>query len=148
MSIIHTGRPALLLIDIQKGFDNIDYWGGQRNNPHAEENASELLQLWRRNNDPVFHTHTAGIRLDSQIPAYRKFRIEPVPGGNLSWAKGRLDSPYGLIESSWYIENGRNFRLDVTIPPGTTAEVFLPDKRCLSVDPGKRRFECQFTPLH
>jgi alpha-L-rhamnosidase len=93
------------------------------------------------------HTHTAGIRLDSQIPAYRKFRIEPVPGGNLSWAKARLDSPYGLIESSWHLENGRNFRLDVTIPAGTTAEVCLPDKRCLSVDPGKRRFECRLPDL-
>jgi nicotinamidase-related amidase len=45
----------LLLIDIQKGFDNIDYWGGQRNNPNAEENASELLKFWRQRNLPIFH---------------------------------------------------------------------------------------------
>lgn len=55
MSITKTDRPALILIDIQKGFDNIDYWGGQRNNPKAEENASELLRLWRAHNLPVFH---------------------------------------------------------------------------------------------
>jgi nicotinamidase-related amidase len=48
-------RPALLLIDIQKGFDNIEYWGGQRNNPHAEERASELLSIWRASDLPVFH---------------------------------------------------------------------------------------------
>jgi nicotinamidase-related amidase len=48
-------RPALLLIDIQKGFDNIEYWGGERNNPDAEERASELLNLWRANSLPVFH---------------------------------------------------------------------------------------------
>ncbi|MBX7152341.1 cysteine hydrolase [bacterium] len=47
--------PALLLIDIQKGFDNIQYWGGQRNNPYAEENAKNLLMHWRKNNLPVFH---------------------------------------------------------------------------------------------
>lgn len=47
--------PALILIDIQKGFDNIEYWGGQRNNPDAEENAAALLTLWRRNHDPIFH---------------------------------------------------------------------------------------------
>ena len=55
MSISRTDRPALILVDIQKGFDNIEYWGGQRNNPGAEENASELLKLWRKHQLPVFH---------------------------------------------------------------------------------------------
>jgi nicotinamidase-related amidase len=48
-------RPALLLIDIQKGFSDIAYWGGGRNNPDAEANASELLKLWRRNRLPLYH---------------------------------------------------------------------------------------------
>ena len=55
MSISRSDKPALILVDIQKGFDNIEYWGGQRNNPDAEENASELLQVWRENKLPVFH---------------------------------------------------------------------------------------------
>src|SRR5204862_7961396 len=28
---------------------------GQRNNPNAENNAGELLKLWRKNNLPIFH---------------------------------------------------------------------------------------------
>ena len=55
MTIIKTDNPALILIDIQKAFDNIEYWGGQRNNPNAEENASKLLQLWREEKLPIFH---------------------------------------------------------------------------------------------
>jgi nicotinamidase-related amidase len=55
MSITKAGKPALILVDIQKGFENIDYWGGQRNNPDAELRASELLKLWRANNLPIFH---------------------------------------------------------------------------------------------
>ncbi|HEV8082209.1 MAG TPA: cysteine hydrolase family protein [Chitinophagaceae bacterium] len=55
MSFTKTDKPALILIDIQKGFENIEYWGGQRNNPDAEENASKLLRLWRENNLPIFH---------------------------------------------------------------------------------------------
>ena len=55
MSIAKTDRPALILIDIQKGFDDIEYWGGQRNNLNAEENASDLLKLWRENHLSVFH---------------------------------------------------------------------------------------------
>lgn len=55
MSISKKGRPALILIDIQKGFEELEYWGGQRNNLNAEQNAAELLKLWRESNLPVFH---------------------------------------------------------------------------------------------
>ena len=55
MSISKSDRPALILIDIQKAFDHLKYWGGERNNPEAENNAGELLQLWRANNLPIFH---------------------------------------------------------------------------------------------
>ncbi|WP_096431725.1 cysteine hydrolase family protein [Labilibaculum antarcticum] len=46
---------ALLLIDLQKGFEDIEYWGGGRNNLGAEENAAEILKVWRENNLPLFH---------------------------------------------------------------------------------------------
>lgn len=55
MSFSKSDSPALILIDIQKGFDNIEYWGGQRNNPDAENRAGELLELWRKNQLPIFH---------------------------------------------------------------------------------------------
>lgn len=55
MSITKKDRPALILIDIQKAFNDIEYWGGQRNNPKAEENAGELLRIWRKNKLPIFH---------------------------------------------------------------------------------------------
>ena len=55
MCISKEDLPALILVDIQKAFDNIEYWGGQRNNPAAELRASELLKLWRAHNLPIFH---------------------------------------------------------------------------------------------
>ena len=55
MNISKEDWPALILVDIQKGFDNIKYWGGQRNNPDAEEKAAELLRLWREYHLPIFH---------------------------------------------------------------------------------------------
>ena len=48
-------RPALILVDIQKGFGDIDYWGGQRNNPNAERRSGELLGLWRARGLPICH---------------------------------------------------------------------------------------------
>lgn len=48
-------KPALLLIDIQKGLDDIDYYGGHRNNLQAESNARKILDFWRNHKLPVFH---------------------------------------------------------------------------------------------
>jgi nicotinamidase-related amidase len=55
MNISKTDRPALILIDIQKGFDDVAYWGGERNNLDAENNAGDLLEIWRKNQLPIFH---------------------------------------------------------------------------------------------
>ena len=55
MGVNKQGGPALILIDIQKGFANVKYWGGRRNNPDAELRASELLSVWRDSRLPVFH---------------------------------------------------------------------------------------------
>jgi len=55
MKISKSDRPGLILIDIQKAFDNVEYWGGQRNNPDAEIKAGELLNIWREKKLPVFH---------------------------------------------------------------------------------------------
>ena len=48
-------KAALLLIDIQKGFEDVQYWGGERNNPKAEINAGKILNLWRKHSLPLFH---------------------------------------------------------------------------------------------
>lgn len=85
MNISKLDNPALILIDIQKGFDNIQYWGGQRNNPEAENNAAELLKLWRNNKLPVFHIkHCSSIRtsLLNELNAGNEFKdiVKPIEG--------------------------------------------------------------------
>ncbi|GGD43507.1 cysteine hydrolase family protein [Muriicola marianensis] len=47
--------PALILIDIQKGLEEVDYYGGCRNNPEAEHRAADLLAIWREKKYPVYH---------------------------------------------------------------------------------------------
>jgi nicotinamidase-related amidase len=60
-------RPALILIDIQKAFDELDYWGGNRNNPDAEERASELLEFWRSQKLPLFHVKHDSVQKGSKL---------------------------------------------------------------------------------
>ncbi len=50
---------ALLMIDVQKGVDVLNYWGGptgRRNNLHAETHLRLLLDGWRKRRFPVFYT--------------------------------------------------------------------------------------------
>ena len=67
-----------------------------------------------------------GIRMDSQIPAYKKCYIAPVIGEGLSEAKVSFESMYGLIESSWKLKDG-HVHIMLTIPPNTSATVVLPN---------------------
>ena len=85
------------------------------------------------------HEYVAGIRIEE--PGYRRFRIEPTPGGGITWAEATHDSPYGRIVSSWRIDTGA-FHLTVTVPPGTTAEVRLPDGTTAELGPGPAELTC------
>jgi nicotinamidase-related amidase len=67
MTISVNDNPALILIDIQKGFDDINYWGGDRNNPEAEQNAGKLLAFWRKMGLPVFHVKHCSSNPNSRL---------------------------------------------------------------------------------
>ncbi len=60
-------KPALLMVDVQKGFDNIPFWGGERNNLDAEDNMERILHLWRQNNLPVYHIKHCSIHNNSPL---------------------------------------------------------------------------------
>lgn len=57
-------KSALLIIDVQKGFDS-PYWGS-RNNPDAESKIGELLQAFRKAGRTVLHVQH--LSTESQSP--------------------------------------------------------------------------------
>ena len=87
------------------------------------------------------HSHVGGLQLLDEHPAYRRFRVAPTPGGDITWCEVAHDAPYGRIESSWQLEAG-HFRLTTTVPPGTTAEIVLPDGTRREQSPGTAVHEC------
>jgi len=63
----YDSKPALLLIDIQKGLDDIEYYGGHRNNLQAEASAKEILDFWRNQKYPIFHIKHNSTNPDSPL---------------------------------------------------------------------------------
>ncbi len=65
MKNIFNKKTPLIVIDVQKGFD--DPCWGKRNNPHAEDNISSLITEWRKNNRPVIHVHHCSLEENSPL---------------------------------------------------------------------------------
>jgi alpha-L-rhamnosidase len=73
-----------------------------------------------------------GINPDETRPGYKHFALRPRPGGGLTWARGSYDSINGKIVSDWLLEDGK-FKWKVTVPPNTTATVYIPTTNAESV---------------
>lgn len=72
---------ALILIDIQRGFDS-PVWGG-RNNDAAEANAARLLAAWRNASAPICHIRHISVEPGSPLVgegADFKEVVAPRPG--------------------------------------------------------------------
>lgn len=68
---------ALILIDVQKGFDDIAYWGGGRNNPNAETICGDILAKFRELHLPIFHVRHASTTPQSRLhPTHDGFAFQ------------------------------------------------------------------------
>jgi alpha-L-rhamnosidase len=71
------------------------------------------------------YRNLGGINVDPEQPAYKHTVIRPRPGAGLSFVKASYASVRGPIETEW--RNSEDvFTLRVSVPPGTTATVYVP----------------------
>lgn len=73
-----------------------------------------------------FYADLAGIRPDPEKPGFANVIFQPDLLCGLEYARAEYDSVRGLVRSAWKRESDR-ITLDVSIPPGATGEVRLPD---------------------
>lgn len=69
---------ALILVDVQQGFDHPTHWG-TRNNPHAEDRISELLSAWRASQRPIVHIHHHSVLPQSPLHPSQAQGVAPKP---------------------------------------------------------------------
>ncbi|MFI6039324.1 cysteine hydrolase family protein [Streptomyces sp. NPDC051315] len=55
-------NAALVVVDVQKGFEEADFWG-PRNNAGADDNIASLIDVWQASGRPVVF-----VRHDSSMP--------------------------------------------------------------------------------
>lgn len=77
-------HPALILIDIETAFHNLEIWG-ERNNPDAEDKAGKLLAHWRQRKAPIVHIRHVSTNPDSPLAAGSggtdfMAQVTPLPG--------------------------------------------------------------------
>jgi nicotinamidase-related amidase len=80
VSLAVAARAALLVIDVQQGFDDPSW--GRRNNPALEARVAELLAAWRAGRRPVLHArHMSTLPASPLRPGQRgnDFKAEAAP---------------------------------------------------------------------
>jgi alpha-L-rhamnosidase len=98
------------------------------------QGATTLWENWKGDNSrnhiflgditAWFYRAVAGINPDPSSPGFGKVIIQPQVVGNLTSAHGETKTLRGLVISDWKLAG--DLTLNVTIPPNTTATVYVP----------------------
>jgi nicotinamidase-related amidase len=62
-----SSRTALIVVDVQRAFDEWEAAGKRRNNPDAVARIAELLAAFRQSSTPIFHIRHEGTRPNSSF---------------------------------------------------------------------------------
>jgi alpha-L-rhamnosidase len=103
--------------------------------------ATTLWEHWEFSDNTFSHNHPmfgsvsgwmmkslAGIGTSSDAIGFDKLRIRPCIVDGLTWARGSYHSARGMVRTEWRKDGGA-LTLHVTLPPNTSAEVFVPARR-------------------
>jgi alpha-L-rhamnosidase len=85
-----------------------------------------------------FYRKLAGMNTDEDKPGYRHIIFKPQPAGNVTFASYSNQTPYGTSAISWKRDNLK-FTMNITVPVGSTATVFVPAADAESVTENGRK---------
>jgi alpha-L-rhamnosidase len=130
--LLFRGSEPSWLVMIDRGATTIwEQWAGV----DADGTVAASLNHYSKGAVISFlHHYVAGLQRIE--PGWRRFRVAPRPGGGITHARTHHDSPHGRIEVAWRLDRDHG-GIDVTVPPGTGAELVLPDGRAGRLAPGR-----------
>lgn len=119
------------LYEVKMGATTIwERWDGldeQGSCPIGDDGTDQMISYNHYASGAVgdfFYRRIAGI--EPLEAGYKTFRIAPVLGGDIRYARGSVETPYGRVTSDWKLED-KKFRIFVEVPMGTSCELRLLD---------------------
>jgi alpha-L-rhamnosidase len=73
-----------------------------------------------------FYKYVLGITPSSEYAGFEQFTLKPFIFEDLDFVEGQLETIRGTIKISWRKEKNNLLKMNVTIPPNSTAIVYLP----------------------
>ena len=100
-----------------------------------DQGATTIWEQWTgksSHNHPMFggglvwmYRHLAGVQTDPLRPGYEHIIVRPQPVAEVQHASYYTTTLRGRLGAAWQ-QQGRDFQLQVTVPPNSTATVWLP----------------------
>ncbi len=126
--LMHGQEKVLFEMADKRTFPGWGYW-------IEELGANTLYQNWDGSQSlnhimfgtigDYFYKGLAGLNIDDTSPGFKHFIVKPSVNNDIEWVEAGYDSPYGQIESKWKrLTNG--LQMNVTIPPNSTADIYVP----------------------
>ena len=110
-------------------YPSFGYWladGATTSREHWNEDGSH--------NHPMFgagivwmYRKLAGMEVDPENPGYKNIIFKPQPVNEITYATYENETSFGMAGIHWKKENGA-FVMDLTVPVGSTATVYVPAK--------------------
>lgn len=99
-----------------------------------DQGATTSWEAWDGNgsrNHPMFgggivwfYRVLAGMNTDPEKPGYQNIIFKPQPAGDVTYASYSNEVPNGTAAVKW-VKNGQSFKLDIKVPVGSTATVYV-----------------------
>jgi alpha-L-rhamnosidase len=110
---------------VEKGATTVwELWNGDTADP-AMNSGNHVMQIgdlgiW-------LYAYLGGIRSDPEAPGFQRTIVDPFVPSALQFVHASHQSMYGKIVSDWK-RAGEQLSLHVTVPPNTTAVVYVPSR--------------------
>lgn len=142
VALLHQEEYPSWLHTIELGATTIwEHWDGIRADGSLWSDDMNSFNHYSYGNICTFiFSRLAGLRADENAPGFARMILQPWFVKQWEYCRLKYRSVKGDIEIGWKRE-GKEIRLEVSIPPVSQAEMRMPDGRVLLLNPGRHEIK-------